>query len=122
MKTLLLLPCLSFLMLILLPASAQAQIPSEYLGKWNWNCPKMDPQFANGYMEVKKDTIITVYNSIDQLFISQNLEMKNDTAFWTIRFFGEDIHGYVIFNDPKNIKGTGTSSAGTYEMFLVKQE
>jgi hypothetical protein len=122
MKTNLLLFIPAFLILASLSVSTHAQIADQFTGKWKWHCPTLDPQYADGYLIVKKDTIITVYNSINNKFPSDSLVVNHDTVYWNYKFFDQDVLGMVIFDDTKKIKGSGTSPIGTFAIDLEKEE
>jgi hypothetical protein len=109
-------------MFSILSFSAQAQIPEAFQGMWRWHAPTIDTQYANGSMEIKNDSIITIYDGIDERFLSYNVVFRNDSVFWNYVFSGTEVFAVLKFESQKRADGYGSNIMGKFPVELFREE
>jgi hypothetical protein len=117
---------MQFLLIIgmfsILSFSAQAQIPESFQGTWRWHAPTIDAQYANGSMEITNDSIITIYDGINERFLSYNIVFRNDSVFWNYKFSGTEVFAALKFESPKSANGYGSNIIGKFTVELFREE
>ncbi len=102
--------------------SAGAQIPEAYHGKWRWNAPTIDLQYANGSMEIKKDSIYVFYDGMAEKFPSYNVYCKEDSVSWNYQFYGAEVLAAMNFESPDKAKGYGVNMLGKFPFDLFRND
>lgn len=123
MKSSLMQLLLIIVMLLILSFSAQSQIPESFQGLWRWHAPTIDvQQYATGSMEILNDSIIIIYDGIDERFLSYNVVFRNDSVFWNYTFSGTEVLAVLKFESLKSADGYAINVMGKFQVEASKEE
>jgi hypothetical protein len=100
---------------------AKAQIRSEILGKWSFECPHAPAIFDSGVIYIQSDSVFTTFTSITYKFPSIWVQEKADTLFYNININGDDQLYVVKIENKDSLDGLAVTSYGASPLILKRK-
>jgi hypothetical protein len=105
---------LSLIFIVLLTASANAQLKESFLGKWAFNAPSAPEGYMNGIIELKPDTAIISFNDVPYSFVSNWVKVRNDSlifetfinngsVLFSLKLEKEKIEGEAVWDEGETL-------------------
>jgi hypothetical protein len=102
--------------------SADGQIKKAYRGNWVFYVPYAEPGYTSGYMELKKDSIITFFVDNELRYPSIGLKVENDSVIWRINVDGVKVTCLLLIENKKLINGRTYWYSGNSSLILTKKK
>jgi hypothetical protein len=101
--------------------TSNAQIKPAYLGEWSFNAPFAPEEFNYGTIEIKKDSIITIFPESKYKAFSTWVKVRNDSIIYISIIDDTEVLFSLKIEDETNIKGNAVWSDGETQMILHKK-
>jgi|WetSurSiteA1Bulk_404760.scaffolds.fasta_scaffold12199_3 hypothetical protein len=101
--------------------TSNAQIKPVYLGEWSFNAPSAPEEYNYGTIEIKKDSIITIFSELNYKALSIWVKVKNDSIIYKSFVDDTDVLFSLKIEDETNIKGNAVWNDGETQMILHKK-
>jgi len=101
--------------------SAKAQIKTTYLGSWSFSAPAAPEGYTYGTIEIKKDSVTTIFTALNYKVPSIWFKVKNDSITYKSLVDDAEVLFSLKIENQTSIKGDAVWSDGQTQMILKKK-
>jgi len=101
--------------------SANAQLRTNYQGKWSFDAPSAPDGYTYVIIEIKKDSVYISFTDSQYKFPSVWTRVRSDSIYFQTFVDGTDVLFSLKIEGETNIKGNAVWEDGETQMILKKK-
>ena len=101
--------------------SLKAQVKNVFTGNWSFDAPSAPGGYTKGFMEVKKDSVLTSFPDMSFKYPSMWVKVKNDSLIYEVNIDGEEVLFSLKTDDKTKITGNAVWSSGETIIYASKK-
>jgi hypothetical protein len=107
---------------VLLCGSVAAQDPDRFIGKWDFTTVTGAIGYETGVMDIRKDSVITTFTGITDLYPSEWARYESDTFRFHFDVDGDMVRCYLTVKDRSSLVGYAKWDTGESVVNLTRKK